>query len=74
MAPNKVYFQKSLDYWPKALAFTLSANMFTKSKVIIYIIISFGLKAKSNLFEGFQPDGVFHFENRASVYFDTLIS
>ena len=31
------------------------------------------LKAKLNLSERFQPDGVFRFENRASVYFDTAI-
>ena len=31
------------------------------------------LKAKLNLSECFQPDGVFHFENRASAYFDAAI-
>ena len=31
------------------------------------------LKAKLNLSECFQPDGVFCFENRASVYFDTAL-
>ena len=31
------------------------------------------LKAKLNLSERFQPGGVFCFENRASVYFDTAI-
>ena len=31
------------------------------------------LKAKLNLSECFQPDGVFCFENRASVYFDTAV-
>ena len=30
-------------------------------------------KAKLNLSECFQPDGVFCFENRASVYFDIAI-
>ena len=29
------------------------------------------LKTKLNLSERFQPDRVFRFENRASVYFDT---
>ena len=31
------------------------------------------LKTKLNLSECFQPDRVFRFEDRASVYFDTAI-
>ena len=31
------------------------------------------LKAKLNLSERFQPVGVFHFENRVTIYFDTAI-
>ena len=36
-------------------------------------VVNGPLKAKLNLSERFQPDGVFCFENRASVYFDTAV-
>ena len=36
-------------------------------------VVNGPLKAKLNLSESFQPDGVFGFENTAYVYFDTAI-
>ena len=46
--------------------------------ISVFAIFSYGIAVLGTPqcppLEGFQPDGVFHFENRASVYFDTLIS